>query len=113
MAQGRLPRGSTFKSRLVGKSPPIIYTRLSGLHNGQPEADQGRVLKTVAVEVLGHVSCPKVHDNPSKVVGAAVWMAQVGVRSYATRMTLVGNCLGVYSARLITLLGNVVEVQPN
>ena len=74
---------------------------------------KGRLPKTVAVRVLGHASCAKVYGNPSKVVEAVVLMAQTRVAVYARGATLVGDCSGAHSARLVTLLDNAAAVQLN
>ena len=60
--------------------------------------------------MLGHAPCPKVYINPSKVVGAVVFIAQAGAIRYARGATLVDN---VSSARLVMLLGNATAVQSN
>ena len=113
LLKGGRQDGSTFKSRLIGRAPPGIHARLLGLQDGWPEVDQGRLPETVAVQVLGHASCPKVHSNPSKVIGAVVSMAQAQVTAYARGVALIDDCSGVHSTLLVTLLGNAAAVQSN
>ena len=65
----------------------------------------------MAIQVLGHASCPKVHDNPHEFIRDLALISRAGVTACARGATLVNNCLGAQCALLIMLLGSVAAVQ--